>query len=166
VIAHTNQAYMQFADKESYRKRYADGRLAQTETIIAEADDLELDDRSLDAALLVLTWHDFLFADPENGWQSIDEDRLVKKLCTAMKPGAVLGLIDHVANPGSNPAVVASKLHRVDPQVVRDSFADSCFQLQEEADFLRNPDDDHTLPVFDSSIRRKTDRFVFKFIRQ
>ena len=34
-----------------------------------------------------------------------------------------------------------------------------------EAGFLRNGDDDHTLAVFDPSLRGKTDRFVFKFVR-
>lgn len=164
VIAHTNQAYIPFVG-EIYQTRYADGRLANTGTIISEADDLEFDENSLDAVLMVLTWHDFLYADAENGWNSIDEDLLVQKLCTAMKPGAVLGLIDHVANSGGKAVEVAKDLHRIDPQVVRDTFADSCFELQAEADFLANPDDDHTLTMFDKTIRGETDRFVFKFVR-
>jgi predicted methyltransferase len=164
VIAHTNEAYIPFSG-DIYQKRYVDGRLKQTETIIAEADDLELEKNSLDAAMLVLTWHDFLYADPENGWNSIDENLLMDKLCAAMKPGAVLGLIDHVANSGGDPAKVAKDLHRIDPQVVRDTFAKSCFTLEAEAEFLRNSNDDHTLAMFDKSIRGKTDRFVFRFVR-
>jgi predicted methyltransferase len=164
VIAHTNEAYIPFSG-EIYHKRYANGRLEQAETIITEADDLKLEENSLDAAMLVLTWHDFLFADQENGWQAIDESLLIDKLCAAMKPGAVLGLIDHAANSGGQPEQVAKDLHRVDPQVVRDSFAKSCFTLEAAAGFLRNADDDHTLAVFDKSIRGKTDRFVFKFVR-
>lgn len=165
VIAHTNEAYIPFSG-EIYQKRYLDGRLAQTSVVIAEADDLELAENSLDAAMLVLTWHDFIYADPEHGWQAIDEDLLVEKLCTAMKPGGVLGLIDHQANSGGYPAQVAKDLHRIDPQVVRDSFATSCFALEAEAKILANKDDDHTLPVFDKSIRGKTDRFVFRFVRK
>ena len=165
VIAHTNEAYIPFSG-EIYQKRYVDGRLAQAETIVAEADDLELKENSLDAAMLVLTWHDFLFADEKGGWHAIDEALLIDKLCTAMKPGGVLGLIDHVANSGGESEQVAKDLHRIDPQVVRDTFAKSCFSLDAEAEFLRNGDDDHTLAVFDKSIRGKTDRFVFKFIRK
>jgi predicted methyltransferase len=165
VIAHTNEAYIPFSG-EIYQKRYVDGRLAQTETIVREADDLEFKDNSLDAAMLVLTWHDFLFADPENDWHSIDENLLVSKLCKAMKPGAVLGVIDHVANDGGDAAVVAKTLHRIDPQVVRDSFAKSCFTLEAEASFLGNSEDDHSLAVFDPAIRGKTDRFVFRFVRR
>ncbi len=79
-----------------------------------------------------------------------------------MKPGAVLGLIDHVAGDLS---VVAKSLRRVDPQEVRDFFADTCFTLTAEVDFLHNPNDDHTLSMSDPFIRGKTDRFVFKFVR-
>ena len=164
VIAHTNEAYIPFSG-EIYQKRYLDERLVQTTTIIAEADDLELDANSLDAVMLVLTWHDFLFSDEQNGWKAIDEDLLLEKLCKAMKPGAVLGLIDHVANSGGEPAEIAQSLHRIDPQLVRDSFADSCFTLEAEAEILRNSEDKHTIPVFDPSLRRNTDRFVFRFVR-
>ena len=164
VIAHTNEAYIPFSG-EIYQKRYVDGRLAQAETIIAEADDLELKENSLDAAMLVLTWHDFLYADEKGGWHAINEALLIDKLCKAMKPGGVLGLIDHAANSGGEPEQVAKDLHRIDPQVVRDAFAKSCFSLDAEAEFLRNSNDDHTLAVFDKSIRGKTDRFVFRFVK-
>ena len=165
VIAHNNKAYMSFVG-DAHQKRHADGRLANTKVAISEADDLEFAANSLDAAMLVLTWHDFLFADADNGWPAIDEDLLLDKLCTAMKPGAVLGLVDHAANPGGDPAEVAQGLHRVDPQLVRNSFANSCFTLEAEGKFLRNKEDDHTLSVFDKSIRGKTDRFIYKFVRE
>ena len=164
VIAHTNEAYIPFSG-EIYKTRYLDGRLASTETVVAEADDLALADSSLDAVIMVLTWHDFMFADPENGWHAIDEGLLLDKLCRAMKPGAVLGLIDHAANSGGDTEAVAKTLHRIDPQAVRDSFANTCFRLDAEAQFLRNDQDDHTLAVFDPSVRGKTDRFVFRFVR-
>ncbi|MCP4047521.1 MAG: hypothetical protein GY732_16210 [Gammaproteobacteria bacterium] len=115
---------------------------------------------------MVLTWHDFLFADLENGWQPINKELLIEKLCTAMKPGGVLGLIDHAADPGGDPAQVANALHRIDPQQVRHSFANSCFKLDAEAKFLRNADDDHSSTPFDQSIRGQTDRFVFRFVRK
>jgi len=164
VIAHTNEAYIPFSG-EIYKTRYLDGRLANTSTMVAEADGIELEDNSLDVVLMVLTWHDFMYADPENGWQAIDEDLLLEKLCRAMKPGAVLGLIDHAASPGGDTAEVAENLHRIDPQVVKGAFANSCFTLDAEAGFLRNADDDHALAVFDPSVRGKTDRFVIRFVR-
>lgn len=164
VIAHSNQAYMSFIG-DAWEKRHANGRLAHTETIVSELDNLELEQNSLDAAMLVLTWHDFMFADPDNGWQAIDETRLLDKLCSAIKPGGVLGLIDHAANDGAPADETAMTLHRIDPQVVKDSFEDSCFSLEASADFLANPDDDHNLSVFDKAIRGNTDRFVLRFVK-
>ena len=164
VIAHTNEAYIPFSG-DIYQKRYVDGRLAQTETVIAEVDDIQLEENSLDAVLMALVWHDFLYAAPDSGWKAIDEALLLTKLCKAMKPGAVLGLTDHVANSGGDAASIAEELHRIDPQLVKDTFAKSCFTLKGEAGFLANSDDDHSLSVFDKSIYGKTDRFAFKFVR-
>ena len=164
VIAHSNQAYMSFTG-DAYEKRHANGRLAHTETIVSELNDLELEQNSLDAAMLVLTWHDFMFADPDNGWPAIDEALLLDNLCSALKPGGVLGLIDHAANSGAPADETAKTLHRIDPQVVKDSFKDSCFSLEASADFLANPDDDHSLSVFDKAIRGNTDRFVLRFVK-
>ena len=56
-------------------------------------------------------------------------------------------------------------LHRIDPQVVKSAFGESCFILKGEAGFLGNSEDNHTLAVFDKSIRGNSDRFVFKFVR-
>ena len=164
VIAHSNQAYMSFVG-DAFTKRHADGRLAQTETVISELDDLELEKASLDAAMLVLTWHDFMFADPDNGWRAVDKMLLLDNLCLSFKPGGVLGLVDHVANSGNAEDETAKTLHRIDPQVVRDFFKDSCFSLEASADFLANPADDHTLSVFDEAIRGNTDRFVFRYVK-
>ena len=37
------------------------------------------------------------------------------------------------------------------------------FEFVGESQILRNPNDDHTLPVFDPKIRRQTDQFVLRF---
>ena len=164
VIAHTNQAYIPFSG-EIYQKRYLNGRLEQTEVVIAEVDDIQLQENSLDAVIMVMVWHDFLYADAKGGWQAIDEASFLDKLCLAMKPGAIVGFIDHAANSDGDAAIVAQKLHRIDPQLVRDTFVNSCFSLKGEAGFLGNQDDDHSLSVFDKSVNGKSDRFVFKFVR-
>ena len=41
--------------------------------------------------------------------------------------GGVLGLIDHIANSDGETEQVAKDLHRVDPQQVKNAFAESCF---------------------------------------
>ena len=86
----------------------------------------------------------------------------LKVIYDAMKPGAVVGVIDHVANPGDTRATV-EKLHRIDPEVIKADFKRAGFKLEGTSDLLRNPADDHSLNVFDPKIRGKTDRVILKF---
>jgi predicted methyltransferase len=165
VLAHNNQAYIAFA-KDSLAGRYTDNRLPNVERVTAEADDLELPDNTFDAALAMLTWHDFYYLDLENGWPAIDEAALVKKLCVALKPGAILGVTDHVAASGSNPEESGQVLHRIDPQRIIDDLAGTCFEYEGKIKVLRNPQDDLSQPMFAQGIRGRTDRVVYKFRRR
>lgn len=164
LLAHNNAAYMQFVGAQ-FEARFANGGMPNTERLTAEANDLELAPASLDAALLILTWHDFLYGSEQFNWPDVDEQALVEKLCAAMKPGAVLGIVDHYANPDDNPLEAAFKLHRIDPQRIRDDLAGSCFEFKASSEVLRNPADDHTTPSISGEFQSKTDRFALKFVR-
>ena len=165
VVAHNNEAYIAY-EKDQLALRFADSRLANVERITAEADHLELAENSFDAALAMLTWHDFYYLDEENGWPSINEQALIENLCIALKPGAVLGISDHVAATGADPAESAQNLHRIDPQRIKTDLAGSCFKFEGEISILRNPEDDHSQPMFAEGIRGQTDRVVYKFRRE
>ena len=39
------------------------------------------------------------------------------------------------------------------------------FKLAGEGNFLRNPDDDHSKPIFDPSIRGHTDQYALRFVK-
>jgi predicted methyltransferase len=162
VLAHNNQAYLEFA-RDDLAGRYLDNRLPNVEQVAAEADNLVLPENTFDAALVMLTWHDFYYLDEDNGWPAIDEPALVKKLCSALKPGAVLGITDHVAAAGSDPAETAQALHRIDPQRIKDDLEGSCFVFEGEIAVLRNPQDSIDRPMFAPAIRGRTDRVVYKF---
>lgn len=164
VVAHNNDAYVEYT-KDTLALRYVGGRLSNVEILTVEADDLELPEATFDAALAMLTWHDFYYLDLENGWQSIDEQALIMKLCKALKPGAVLGITDHVAASGSDPDDSAQNLHRIDPERIKKDLSGSCFAFEGEIQILRNPDDDHTQPMFAEGVRGRTDRVVYKFRR-
>ena len=165
VVSHNNQAYVNFVTDE-ITARYADNRLPNVEQIIIEADDLQLPDSNFDATLAILTWHDFYYGDASIGWPAVDELGLVSKLCKAMKPGAVLGIIDHVAEAGADPAKAGEDLHRVDPQRIKDDLAGSCFEMEAEALFLRNPQDQLSKVAMDPAVRGKTDRAILKYRRK
>ncbi len=165
VVAHNNAAYLAYAS-DDLEGRYAENRLPNVEQVTAEADQLVLPENTFDAAVAMLTWHDLYYMDEENGWPAIDETALVGKLCKALKPGAVLGITDHVAATGSDPDETAQALHRIDPQHIRDGLSGSCFVYEGEIEVLRNPQDDIGQPMFAQGIRGRTDRIVYKFRRR
>jgi predicted methyltransferase len=118
---------------------------------------------SFDFAIMNLDYHDVYWEDAERKIVRMDPDAWLKTLYAAMKPGSVVGVVDHVASPGGDVRAVVDKLHRIDPEVVKRDFAKAGFKLEASSDMLRNPADDHSLLVFDPTIRGKTDRFILKF---
>jgi len=91
-----------------------------------------------------------------------DLNRLNKAILDALKPGGIYLVLDHTAEAGSGLSDTGT-LHRIDPEVVKKEVLAAGFELEAQSDVLHNPADDHTLKVFDSSIRGKTDKFIFKF---
>jgi predicted methyltransferase len=116
-----------------------------------------------DFMIMNLDYHDVYWQNPERKIVRMEPDAWLKRLYAAMKPGAIVGIIDHAANPGGDTREVVEKLHRIDPAVVRADFERAGFALEAESQLLHNPADDRSLNVFDDKIRGKTDRFIFKF---
>jgi predicted methyltransferase len=82
----------------------------------------------------------------------------LKATYVALKPGGVLGVIDHVGIAGQDNA----KLHRMLPQQARDALVKAGFRIEAESKLLANPADDHTKLVFDPGIRGHTDQFMWR----
>jgi predicted methyltransferase len=118
---------------------------------------------SFDFAIINLDYHDVYWVNPERKVVKMDPNAWLKTLYAAMKPGGVVGVVDHVANPNKDTRATVDKLHRIDPAVIRSDFRRAGFQLAGASTMLRNPKDDHSLLVFDEKIRGKTDRVVYKF---
>jgi predicted methyltransferase len=122
-----------------------------------------LGENAYDFMIMNLDYHDVYWENAERGIVRMEPQQWLSALYRAMKPGAVIGVIDHAANAGGDTREVVEKLHRIDAAVVLADFERAGFVLDGTSDMLRNPDDDGTLNVFDEAIRGKTDRFVFKF---
>lgn len=120
---------------------------------------------SFDFAIINLSYHDLYWESERFKIPRTDPDAYLRGLYAAMRPGAVVGVIDHVGNPGMETRALVDKLHRIDPAVVRADFTGAGFRLAGESDLLANPADDHTVNVFAPAIRGKTDRFLFKFVK-
>lgn len=116
-----------------------------------------------DFMIMNLDYHDVYWESAERKIGRMEPQHWLRNLFVAMKPGAVVGIIDHAAAPNADTRATVEKLHRIDPEVVKADFQRAGFVLEAESDMLRNPADDRSVGVFDPSIRGKTDRFVLRF---
>ena len=85
-----------------------------------------------------------------------------KAVFAALKPGGVYLIEDHVAAAGAG-AGVASTLHRIEPAFARAEIERAGLRFDGSSSVVANPADPHTAVVFDSSIRGRTEQFVFRF---
>jgi len=161
VVAHNNTPYLLYA-KPELEARFTPGRLPNVERLTAENNQLVLPANRFDAVLMTDAYHDIYFVDEASGWARIDGPELLARIYQGMKPGAVLGVVDHVAPPGSPPEV-GGTLHRIDPARLRRDIEAAGFVLEAESDVLRNPADDGTRPVFDPAVKGRTDQVVLRF---
>lgn len=116
-----------------------------------------------DWVILNDNYHDTYWESAKNKIPRMDPSRFLKAVYSAMKPGATIGVIDHIANPNSDTRATVDKFHRIDPNVVKADFKRAGFIMVKSSDLLRNPADDHNLLVFDAKVAGKTDRFIFVF---
>ncbi|TPG16428.1 methyltransferase [Sphingomonas koreensis] len=81
-----------------------------------------------------------------------------------LKPGGFYVIVDHAAAAGSGTSD-AQALHRIDPAFVREEVEAAGFVLNAESTMLASKHDPHSIKVFDQSIKGKTDRFAYRFVK-
>lgn len=114
-------------------------------------------DRPLDVVFMGEEYHDFTI--PRFG---VDVARMNAAVFAALKPGGLYVILDHQAADGAGIGV-AGTLHRIEAAELRRQVEAAGFVFDGETDAVRVPSDDHSLTVFDPSIRGRTDRFVYRF---
>jgi len=135
-------------------ERLADNRLPNVRRLDREMSDLGLSEGSVDVAITALNFHDVYNGSPEAA------QAMLATIRGLLKPGGVLGIVDHVGAPGADNA----KLHRIDPALAIAAAETAGFKV-EVSDLLANPDDDHSLMPFAPEIRGQTDRFLLKLTK-
>jgi len=162
VISHTNAVYESSTGEEASR-RFKDNRLSNVSRVVSEINNLGLEDSSLDVVLLVLVYHDIYFT--ADYWPQVDRDNFFRQIRESLKPGGVLVVIDHsaLANTGLS---AAQDLHRIDEAFAKQDIESAGFAFDAASDVLQNSNDARTLSVFDEAISRKTDRFVYRFVKK
>jgi predicted methyltransferase len=111
-----------------------------------------------DAALISLNLHDVYNGYAGNAGGEAAAVTFLQAIFAQLKPGGMLGVIDHVGVTGQDNA----KLHRMLPQQARDALTKAGFKIEAESSLFSNAADDHTKMVFDPTIRGKTDQFLFR----
>jgi predicted methyltransferase len=113
---------------------------------------------TVDAALTAQNLHDLyngFGGNPGSEQAAVD---FLKAIYDVLKPGGVLGVIDHVGIEGQDNAT----MHRMQVQQARDAVTKAGFTIEAESSILANPADDHTKGVFDPAIRGSTDQFMIR----
>jgi predicted methyltransferase len=98
--------------------------------------------------------------DPFMG--SPDMARFDRSVFDALRPGGIFVVLDHAAANGSG-ATRTNDLHRIDAATVKAEVVAAGFTFIGASDVLRNRSDNHSLPIFDKSLRGRTDKFIYRF---
>ncbi len=114
-------------------------------------------DRPLDVVFMGEEYHDFVI--PRFG---VDLAAMNRRVFEVLRPGGLYVILDHQAADGAG-IDVAGTLHRIEAAELRRQVEAAGFVFDGESEAVRTPSDDHTLSVFDETIRGRTDRFVYRF---
>ncbi len=155
VYAQNPSSVLRFRDganAKALSARLSDDRLSNVVRWDREFADIGLEPGSVDAALTALNFHDLYNRSPDAA------ARMLSVVRTILKPGGVLGLIDHAGDAGADNA----RLHRVEERHVIDAATAAGFVVEATSDLLRNDSDDRRKMVFDPAVRGKTDRFLLR----
>jgi len=147
------------ADVSARAKERFEARLAKpvAKTIVALTrpfdDPLPAEVRGIDLVTFFFYYHDTTY-------MPVDRAQMNRKLYEVLKPGGMLVIADHSAQPGDGVSV-GKTLHRIEESVLRREVEAAGFKLVAEGDFLRHSEDTR-----DFSVNRPTgpvDEFVLRF---
>jgi predicted methyltransferase len=108
-----------------------------------------------------LVWTSQNYHDLHN-FPGLDVGIFNKLVFDDLKPGGIYLVLDHRAEPGSGGRDTKT-LHRIDPETVKKEVLAAGFVFVGGSDLLRQPGDDHSVKVFDPTVRGNTDQFILKF---
>ena len=143
-------------NEKSMAARLANDRLPNVDRLDRELDALGLKAGTIDAVVTALNFHDIY-----NGRGPEAAANVLKIVRDLLRPGGILGIIDHAGNPNADNAD-NEKLHRIDEAKVVAAVKAAGFEVEATSDVLRNPNDDRTQFVFAEGMRGATDRFVLR----
>lgn len=138
--------------EEAVQARLAGDRLPNVQRVDRDMSDLGIEPGSVDFALTALNFHDLYNSDPAAA------QAMLLAVRETLKPGGILGVIDHRGNAGADNAA----LHRITQEEIEQALFDAGFESVASSDLLVAEDDPRTTGPFDPSLGRNTDRILLR----
>jgi predicted methyltransferase len=124
-------------------------------------DALDAASGSVDKVLWILGPHE-LYYTPKDSTGLGDPAKSYAEIARVLKPGGEFIAMDHAADAGA-PTTTGGTIHRIDPASVMASAKAAGLVFVDKSDVLANPSDDRTMMVFNPTVRRHTDQFLYRF---
>jgi predicted methyltransferase len=148
---------------EEYKRRFAPKRIDNIVMIFGDPARLRLPSDSVDAAFFIDTYHDLAFEQASGDDQPPFAIARLAEVRRLLRPGGVLGIIDHRAEDSATRAGAAA-LHRIAEPTLRRDLEAAGFRLDAAADLLANPQDRRAKAWFDDpALKDHTDRMVLRY---
>lgn len=162
VTMHNHSLWYPYFESES-KIRLANNRLTNVSLTTQDVNNTVFNKEQFDVAVIILGLHDlYLEGQTAEGGKAFNVPSFLQAVFEAIKPGGVLGIIEH-QSISSQPPQKPAFLHRLDSQVIVSLLEEVGFELEARSAMLENKNDDRILSALDPRIRRKTDRAVLKF---
>ncbi|MGB4246668.1 MAG: hypothetical protein WBJ75_03020 [Pseudohongiellaceae bacterium] len=128
------------------------GNLTNVVRVDRPVADLGLAASSLDFVLISQILHDYHNGNPERAL------RMLRQVHELLKPGGIVGIIDHVGMPGLD----NRRNHRMLKEDAIRVSEEAGFIVEAESDLLANPNDNYRRSIFDPMLNRSSDQFVLR----
>lgn len=162
VIAQNPYFFLRESGDE-YKRRFAPRRLGNVVMVFGDPFRLRLPEDSVDAALFIDTYHDLAYEQPSGDQRPEYATATLAEARRILRPGGVLGIVDHRAGDGASRADAAA-LHRIDERTLRHDLESAGFRFEAAAGFLGNPADSRGKAWFDdAALKDNTDRMVLRY---
>jgi len=162
-IAMHNHSLWEAYSKKGSDKRVKDNRLPNVYQVMQDLNNTKLKTSYYDAATIILGMHDmFLASEKSESGDKIDAPAFLSSLYKGIKPGGMVGIIEHEASIDTAPKDSA-ELHRLNSHFIKKLMLKAGFVFEEQSNILRNHNDDYNKIVWSKGLRRHTNRAVLRF---
>lgn len=147
-----DQDRSELSEDDALNQAIERGQLLNIQRIDRGIGEMNLPDDSLDLVLVSQILHDYYNRSPRRA------ENVLGVVYRALKPGGVMGIIDHDGREGAN----NERLHRMPKARAIEVAQRAGFVLEAESDILSVPEDSLRRSIFDPMLRQ-SDQFLLRF---